>query len=173
MILSCGVQIPYMLVEALALLLWVCPHMFSLNLLRWPSRRWTLKDILQPILPKFFTSDFPGSLEQQRNCAFPVLVSFMVSFLRSMTFFICGSTKTPGRSLEVLKVADSLSRAVTSCFIKLSFKCSWGDITFRGFNSGSHLKLYLPTLNTFPSSAYGNVLECPCCPKGIDNTETW
>lgn len=54
---------------------------------------------------------------------------------------------------EILKVlrrllSDSLSRAVTNCFIKPNLMCS-GDIsTFRKSTSGSHLKLFLHTENS-------------------------
>lgn len=83
-----------------------------------------------------------------------------------------------GRQLreENLQGTYSLSRAVANCFTSPNFKCFGGNTSFRGFNSGVHLTLFLPTTEIgllWPVLPLVSVSSWPCCPREKDNTETW
>lgn len=73
------------------------------------------------------------------HATFSVVVRFLVNSLHSVIFFICGQIPTLtfaadrlGKiSWRYLKAADSLTSAVTNCFLRPNFKCNGGNTTSR------------------------------------------
>lgn len=79
------------------------------------------------------------------------------------------------KSWRYLKAGDSLSRAMTNCFIRPSFKRSGGNSIFWDPTMAPILRCSSPHKTRFAvaSHAWGSVTRYPCCFKGKDNKNTW
>lgn len=129
------------------------------------------------ISPKLFTKASTNFLYYS-NETLPIFFSFSLNLTKnsehSKSFLICGPVKTHAaftfvpeslrkKSWRYLKVVDSLSRAVISCFMRASLKCSGGNKSFFEDSPMAHVWWVLPWRPCCGFS--GNVLLCLYCLK--------